>query len=294
MTELFSLLEGMRSAWKALPLGPFERDLLKAVILGLGFLFIISAIERSYQIRTQYRSRLFAQDVAYWFYYRGGLHSFIIYALVLAVIEKPLASVDSLLDLKLLSGLPLAAQILLFTLINDFAGYWVHRAQHHYKFLWAFHTTHHSQETLSFATTHRSHPLEGVILPVLTYVPLRVLGIPAESGVLLYLVKEFIAAASHSQIPWTYGPLYRVIVSPRYHAYHHSADPAHHNKNYGVFFSFWDYLFGSAVKDDSRAPTRFGLDNVKPISLWSTLAAPFQLLREFYFSPSRRKLTGLR
>jgi sterol desaturase/sphingolipid hydroxylase (fatty acid hydroxylase superfamily) len=289
MTELFSLLDGLLSAWKAIPLGPVKRDLLKALIFGLCLFCIYYPIERSYHVHTQYRSRMFAHDVVYWFYYGSGLHSFLVYWLILAAIEKPLSSLDSFLGVTLLSGLPLVLQLLFFVLVSDLITYWVHRAQHHYRFLWAFHTTHHSQVALNFATSRRSHPLDTVILSVLNYVPLRILGAPAEAGVLLYIAIALITTAQHSQIPSGYGFLYRIIVSPRFHAYHHSVDPAHHNKNFGSVFSFWDYLFGTAVMDDSRRPVRFGLDNVKPTSLWSTLVAPFHLLREFYFSPAENK-----
>ncbi len=238
MPEILSIVDNVRSAWRALPLGVgFERGIIRAMIAGVCLLTVICAIERLYSVRTHYRSRMFAHDVAYWFYYRSGLHAFLVYVLVLAAIEQPLSSLDALLDIHLLSTMALVPQILLFTLINDGIAYWVHRAQHHYRFLWAFHATHHSQEQISFATTHRSHPLDGVIVSTMTYIPLHILGVPAEAGVLLYLAKEFIAALSHSQIPWGYGPFYRIIVSPRYHAFHHSLDPRHHDRNFGVFFS---------------------------------------------------------
>ncbi len=295
MPEILSIVDSMRGAWRALPLGPgIERDTVRALIAGAGMLTVISAIERLYHIRTHYRTRMFAHDLAYWFYYRSGLHALMVYVLILAAIERPLSSLDAFLNLQLLSNIPWVPQIFLFTVINDGIAYWVHRAQHYSRFLWAFHATHHSQEHITFATTHRSHPLEGVIVSTMTYIPMRILGVPVESGIVLFLAKELIAALSHSQIPWGYGPFNRLIVSPRHHAFHHSRDPMHHNKNFGVFFSFWDYLFGTAVNRDSPAPVRFGLENVDNTSLWSTLVTPFRLLRESYAAPAPGQVPGPR
>jgi sterol desaturase/sphingolipid hydroxylase (fatty acid hydroxylase superfamily) len=86
----------------------------------------------------------------------------------------------------------------------------------------------------------------------------------------------------HTQLPWRLGPLYRVFVTPAFHSFHHSTDPAHHDRNFGVLFSVWDRLFGTAVPSDAVAPTKFGLDDVKAESLWDTIVEPFRLLYQFY------------
>ncbi len=278
MIDLASLFAGLVVAWGDLPLEPLQRGFIHTLALGLFFFSIIYAIERAYDTRTHYRSRLFLHDVAYWFYYRLGLNRLLLFAPVVAFLEQPL----SLLDLELLKGLPFAVQIFLFYLLRDFFGYWVHRAQHHFKFLWAFHTTHHSQVYLNFGTTNRFHPLDHFFHEFLMYIPLRILGADPLTWLSLYLLHEFLGLLQHTEIPWRFGPLYKIIVGPMFHAYHHSIDPAHYNRNFGANFGFWDYLFGTAVKDGEPKPTRFGLENVTPVSFWSTLIAPFNLLHGFY------------
>jgi sterol desaturase/sphingolipid hydroxylase (fatty acid hydroxylase superfamily) len=73
--------------------------------------------------------------------------------------------------------------------------------------------------------------------------------------------------AQHSDIEWTYGPVGRVIVSPRFHARHHSAAPEDINVNFGSLLIIWDHLFGTARKTPGR-PLAYGLvaaqDNVPP------------------------------
>ena len=99
----------------------------------------------------------------------------------------------------------------------------------------------------------------------------------------ILIVVELSLEAQHTQLPWKLGPFYKVFVTPTFHSFHHSVDPAHYNKNFSSrMFSFWDYLFGTAVKDDSPAPVRLGLPEVRMSSLWSTVALPFQLVLEFY------------
>ena len=59
------------------------------------------------------------------------------------------------------------------------------------------------------------------------------------------LSADLIGELQHTQIPWRFGPLHWVLVTPRFHLYHHSIDPAHHDRNFGIVFSFWDRLFGT-------------------------------------------------
>jgi sterol desaturase/sphingolipid hydroxylase (fatty acid hydroxylase superfamily) len=85
---------------------------------------------------------------------------------------------------------------------------------------------------------------------------------------------EFIIAIEHSEIPWRFGPLYRLMVSPTFHAFHHSINPEHHNRNFGRMLSVWDYLFGTAVCEQKR-PEVYGLEDWKMPTLMSQLCSPF-------------------
>jgi sterol desaturase/sphingolipid hydroxylase (fatty acid hydroxylase superfamily) len=104
------------------------------------------------------------------------------------------------------------------------------------------------------------------------------LGVPTQSWMPLGVFVTCISAVQHAQLDWRFGPLYRVLVSPRFHAYHHSVEPDHANANYGFLFSFWDYLFGTAVAEQPR-PTRFGVDGLDMGERLTThLVNPFRLL----------------
>jgi sterol desaturase/sphingolipid hydroxylase (fatty acid hydroxylase superfamily) len=72
--------------------------------------------------------------------------------------------------------------------------------------------------------------------------------------------------------------MYSVIVSPTFHAFHHSTDPAHYNRNYGKILSVWDFLFDTAVRGGER-PVQFGVEGMKvPERLAAQFAHPFRLL----------------
>ena len=78
---------------------------------------------------------------------------------------------------------------------------------------------------------------------------------------------------------WTggYGPIGRWVVSPHFHAFHHSVDRRHTNANFGIMFSCWDYLFGTAVTELER-PARYGVDGIDfHESLASQFLTPFRL-----------------
>jgi sterol desaturase/sphingolipid hydroxylase (fatty acid hydroxylase superfamily) len=181
------------------------------------------------------------------------------------------------MKVDLLAQLPPAAGFFLYWIIADFLGYWIHRLQHHNRVLWAFHAVHHAPEQMSFLTSFRLHPIEQLVTNVIMIGPLLVLGIPTVNWLPLVLLQNAFEFAQHSELRWSYGPWYKVMVSPTFHAFHHSTDRAHYDKNFGKILSVWDFLFGTAVQGDR--PSRFGIEGtVIPERLSSQLVAPFRIV----------------
>ena len=59
-----------------------------------------------------------------------------------------------------------------------------------------------------------------------------------------------------------------------FHPIHHSPDRARHDSNYGKILSVWDYLFGTMSVGER--PARYGVAGVDmPVSFWGTTAEPF-------------------
>lgn len=160
-------------------------------------------------------------------------------------------------------------------------GFWIdHYLSHRVPFLWAFHKTHHTAQTLSPLTNFRLHPVDAV-----KFANILALTLGFTSGLLNYLFGHghgaFLVAdrnvillvfvltilhLQHSHI-WlaTTGVWGRIILSPAHHQIHHSADPAHFDRNFGSYLSVWDWLFGT-LEIPTRAPQRltFGVDPIAP------------------------------
>jgi sterol desaturase/sphingolipid hydroxylase (fatty acid hydroxylase superfamily) len=264
------------------PFRQMVHGFVNALVIGIVFYFLVYLLERASGGNTQqYRSRGFLQDVAYWFYYQSGLNQFLFMAALFSFLGPKLA----FLHPKIVTDLPLIARGTLWFLVADFSAYWVHRLQHASRFVWAFHSTHHAQEQLNFATTARFHPVDHFIFDALNFVPLLIVGGSPMGWLPLYLTVRSIAIAQHSRIKWRLGPLSKLIVTPRFHSFHHSVDPRHYNTNFGAYLTIWDHIFGTAM-DAPEQPSEFGLSDVKMPTLMSTLVVPFRILRQSYSKTS--------
>ncbi len=166
---------------------------------------------------------------------------------------------------------PIWVQAIQVLLLRDFIGYWTHRWMHEVPFLWRFHACHHSSEQLDPLATVRVHPVQmlfnGVIGGVLPFA----LGFSVGSVAIVFTVLAYWGYFGHANIavpPNSFAyhvlkPLRWVFVTPRFHHWHHSYHV--HDINYGVSFSFWDRLFGTAHLPDNHVwPERYGIPDPFP------------------------------
>ena len=239
---------------------------------GVLLFLIVYLLERYYKARTsQYRTRNFLHDLGYWIYGKSDLARVLFTASWFAFLSRHL----SFVQIRSFHTLPSVARFVLAFIAVDFTTYWIHRWQHTHPLLWAFHSVHHSGEQLTFATAARVHPIDNFVMATLAYFPILLLGQDFDSMVLpVYLSMEVLIALQHCEVPCRFGPLYRVVVSPEFHSFHHSTRPEHHNQNFGRLLSIWDYLFGTAVPDQTR-PTAYGLQDWKMPTIKSQLCSPF-------------------
>jgi sterol desaturase/sphingolipid hydroxylase (fatty acid hydroxylase superfamily) len=261
-----------------------------AVRGGLAYFAVVTLIVLALEARNgrglaRFRSRSFVNDIVYTVFYRAGIYG-VLWGAVFNGLEARLGG----LRVEWAATWPLWVQIAAFWLVGDFIIYWLHRAQHAHPWLWAFHSVHHSPAELSTLTQNRRHLIERVYVDVALYLPLLViLGIPTEAWPVLWMVFGILEALQHGELDWDFGPLYYVVVSPVFHSIHHSTIEAHYNKNLGGMFSFWDYIFGTAVAIRSR-PTEYGVTGLAmKETLASQLVVPFQMLAEHLRPTTRRE-----
>jgi len=236
-------------------------------------LVVVATIEYlSGSRRSPYLSRVFAQDVA-WAFFNGPIFGIFIWAAIAGALGRRL----DVLQIDLLARLPAGAHLLIYWLLGDFIHYWLHRLEHSWAPLWAFHSVHHSQTEMTFVSTHRFHPVEQLVMNLSMVVPLLVIGIPPSSWIGVTITLWIFDAVQHSALDWTYGRGYALFVSPRFHALHHSIEPRHSNGNYSKILSAWDYLFGTAIRDER--PERLGVAGIPPPrTFMAQMLAPFRLL----------------
>ncbi len=255
------LLQRLAELAELIHLVTLAKSMANALVVYGGFVVVVYLLERRAGTDVaRYRSRNFANDVLYMFLYRGGFFSIF----VLAAIVNALDTHVGFLRLKLLSGLPWPLGLALFWIGGDFLLYWWHRLQHSSRFLWAFHSVHHSQSELTVLSSWRRHPFEMMATDLFIFIGVfqMLLGVPTRGWLPLGVAVTCLQALQHSQLDWRYGRLGRLVVSPHFHAFHHSVDRHQSDANFGLMFSCWDYLFGTAVDAPAR-PARYGVADIE-------------------------------
>lgn len=173
------------------------------------------------------------------------------------------------------SRLPLALQAICVLLIGDFIGYWMHRAFHRGR-LWRFHAVHHSSTNLDWLSAVRLHPVNDALMRIVGTLPVLLLGFAPVSVAGIVPVLTLLAILVHANVDWDWGPLRAVIVSPRFHRWHHTDELQARDKNFAGLLPLWDILFGTYYMPRDRLPQRFGTATPVPAGIVGQLVFPFR------------------
>ena len=154
--------------------------------------------------------------------------------------------------------------------LYDFCYYWLHRMGHERTILWASHVAHHQSEDYNLTTALRQTST-GFLLGWIFYIPMYVLGIPAEVVVTvgsINLIYQFWVHTEH--IP-KLGWYEWFFVTPSNHRVHHAQNDCYLDRNYGGLFIIWDRLFGTFQEELETEPVVFGIRG--PLKSWSPVKA---------------------
>ncbi len=172
---------------------------------------------------------------------------------------------------------PTVPVLILFTvsmlLAYDISYYWYHNLQHRIPLFWELHKVHHSAEVMVGTTKDRVHPLDEIMNRVWDgLIAGPVYGIwlfyafnPVELTVLginVYVLRNIIMMdfVRHTHLKISFGKfLNAIILCPHYHQLHHSANPKHYDKNFGLMLSVWDKMFGTLFVPEPDESFSFGL-----------------------------------
>ncbi|HEY4965601.1 MAG TPA: sterol desaturase family protein [Puia sp.] len=206
---------------------------------------------------------------------------------------------------------PAYLQILAAMMLAEFFTWFNHFVRHKVHTLWFFHAVHHSQKEINIFTDDRAHIVDLVVGQLLTFIPFFIFHVSSLYAVsIIALYKPLHNRFIHANLKINLGWLGWIFTSPQFHRVHHSSDPAHADKNFGVYFSIYDHLFRTACPSrdvypetgisDTRFPTE---DKVRisqlPRNWLLQMAYPFvqvyeklQNARRLHHFPDRFRLSN--
>ena len=174
-------------------------------------------------------------------------------------------------------GLPFPVQFLAIMFLTDVVQYWVHRAFHRVPWLWHFHAVHHSAQHMDWMAGARMHFLEIVALRSLTVIPMFVLGFSAGAMNTYIFVVYLYATFVHANLRWRFPLIENILVTPRYHHWHHGIEREAIDVNFAVHFPLLDRLFGTHHLPKDQWPSGYGIEgHPVPAGYWAQFKHPFQ------------------
>lgn len=251
----------------------FGLDFFVLNVLFTGFLFVpleqLFPQNDQFLFRAEYREDLFYYLVSSMLVQILTFLTFLPAHMVKATL--PLAEVRAWVG-----ALPLAIQFLAIMFLTDLVQYAVHRCFHRIPSLWRFHAVHHSARSMDWIASARMHFVEILILRSTTVIPMFVLGFH-ESAINAYVFAVYLYSTFiHANVNWRFPLVERVLVTPRYHHWHHGIEQEAIDVNFAVHFPILDRLFGTYFLPENRWPAGYGVQEVVPNGYLKQFKYPFR------------------
>ena len=276
-----SLLAALLGGSKAAALVPdptpifFGLDFLVLNVVFTGFLFL--PVER---IFPHEREQAIFRDE-----WREDLFYYLVSSLMVQVLTflsfLPARSILAFAPLNGLrawiGALPFVLQFAAIMFLTDLVQYWVHRAFHRLPWLWRFHSVHHSARSMDWMAGARMHFLEILVLRGTTVIPMFVLGFGAAAMnsyiFVVYLYSTFV----HANVGCRFPVIEKILVTPRFHHWHHGIEDEAVDVNFAVHFPVLDRLGGTYFLPEDRWPSGYGVQgHPVPKGYLAQLEHPFR------------------
>lgn len=131
--------------------------------------------------------------------------------------------------------------IAIFLLLHDTYYYWLHKWMHHSRWLIKVHNAHHQSVNTTVWTSFSFHPVESflqaIIVPILlVLVPMHPIAI-----LIVLLIMTVSAIINHAGVEVypgkpSFDKFRKYVIGATHHDIHHRRA----NKNFGLYFTFWD------------------------------------------------------
>jgi sterol desaturase/sphingolipid hydroxylase (fatty acid hydroxylase superfamily) len=208
-------------------------------------------------------------------------------AAALGLAEKPVAErLTGLVErrrwgLLKLARLPAPVEAALAVVLLDYTLYLWHVATHRVPFLWRFHVVHHADLDLDATTALRFHFAELALSVPWRAAQILALGVSPSALSLWQTLLMLSILFHHSNVRLPAGferRLGRLVVTPRLHGIHHTAERAATDSNWSSGLTLWDRLHGTLRLDAPRPAPGIGVPayrDPRELGLADLLSMPF-------------------
>lgn len=222
-------------------------------------------IERMLHVRNQSPLRPeWRTDLAYYFV------GHILVQFILIAVTASTTTMDALIASDrvkaAIQSLPVWAQFILAVFFADLFQAGLHRIYHNVPFLWRFHAVHHSSRHMDWLAGSRIHLIEIVLTRSVVLTPLVVLGFSAPAINAYVILVGIQAVLAHANLRTNFGWLEYVLVTPRYHHWHHARHVDYMDVNYAIHLPVVDMLMGTFKRPPANAwPEEYGVMKLETV-----------------------------
>ena len=270
------LLGGATVHFDAIDSTPFSLGLDWFVISLFFSALVFIPIEKLMPVRAMGPLREeWRTDLAYFFM------GHVLVQFVLIAVTASTSTVDALVASQtvkdLVQSLPIWLQFLLAVFVADLAQALLHRGYHNLPWLWRFHAVHHSSRRMDWLAGSRMHLLEIVLTRSIVLLPLVLLGF-APAAVNAYVILVGLQAVlAHANLRLDFGWLEVLLVTPRYHHWHHARQADYIDVNYAIHLPLVDMLMGTfKLPPRGQWPGEYGVMKLEtvPRGFWAQARMP--------------------
>ena len=222
-------------------------------------------IERMLHVRNQSPLRPeWRTDLAYYFV------GHILVQFILIAVTASTTTMDALIASDTVKAAiqswPIWLQFILVVFVVDVFQAGLHRIYHNVPFLWRFHAVHHSSRHMDWLAGSRIHLIEILLTRTAVLTPLVVLGFsaPAINGYVILVGVQ--AVLAHANLRINFGWLEYVLVTPRYHHWHHARHVDYMDVNYAIHLPLVDMMMGSFKRPPANTwPDEYGVMKLETV-----------------------------
>jgi len=164
---------------------------------------------------------------------------------------------------------PIWLAVIIAFIVEDFAGYWMHRLNHRVNVLWNRHVIHHSSEEFNLACALRQSISTTLTFSAIFMIPAALLGIPPIIFAILGPIHLYMQFWYHTQLIDKMGVLEYILVTPSHHRVHHAINPEYIDRNYSQILIIWDKMFGTFQPELKEVQPVYG--TLKPVQTWNPI-----------------------